>query len=323
MSERPFRSRESYEAEEHTRQILRPYLQHRGFVVENDIREHQGQTIVAVSPNGEHIAMRVRLCWRQRADAPEASYAAAQLLARIKNDDWEGTIKAKVERERSRGVSHFLFVQRSNRDIDRAALVPINELLKIWTAQRDVSTRLIREGKLGARKKNHAMNGTSPTIWLRDDHGGEEVASVLWNHPGVIDIDGLPLVEAHAIPLPEEVVEPATYAEGTCKRIWVNSYERDMKARSRCIEHYGTTCCICDFDFAAVYGEMGRGYIHVHHLRPLASIGHEYVVDPIKDMRPICPNCHAVVHAGGQCRDIEEIRRLISDQRHRREQQRA
>ena len=64
-------------------------------------------------------------------------------------------------------------------------------------------------------------------------------------------------------------------------------------------------------NFGAVYGEEATGYIHVHHLRPLAEIGREYVVDPVEDLRPVCPNCHAVVHLGGRCRTTDEVKRLL------------
>jgi 5-methylcytosine-specific restriction protein A len=319
MSDRPFRLPESYAAEEVTRQMLPGFLQDRGFVVKSNTRERQGQTIIAVSPEGERLTMRVRLCWRRETDSRDServrTYSAAQLLAKIKNNDWVGSLRAKVKREKSRGVTHLLFVQRDDKDIKYAALVPLAELVAIWTAQRDISKRLIDEGKLGRRKKNHAMNGTSPTIWLQDDRGGKAVADALWNHPGVRNLADLSrsIVESF---LPEEVAEPSRYIEGACRRVSVNAYERDEKARRRCVEHHDTDCCICGFSFGAVYGAEAEGYIHVHHLRPLSEVGGKYVVDPVEDLRPVCPNCHAVLHLGGRCRTIEEVRQLLERQRH-------
>jgi 5-methylcytosine-specific restriction protein A len=319
MSDRPFRLPESYAAEEDTRQTLPGFLEGRGFAVENDKRERQGQTIIATSPEGERLTIRVRLCWRRETDSRDServrTYSAAQLLARIKNNDWVGSLRAKVKREKSRGVTHLLFVQRDDKDIKYAALVPLSELVPIWTAQRDISQRLIDEGKLGRRKKNHAMNGTSPTLWLQDDRGGKAVADALWNHPGVRNLADLPRSNAQSL-LPEEVAEPSGYIEGACRRISVNAYERDAKARRRCVEHHGTTCCICRFSFGDRYGAEAEGYIHVHHLRPLSEVGSEYVVDPVEDLRPVCPNCHAVLHLGGCCRTIEEVRQLLDWQKH-------
>jgi len=71
---------------------------------------------------------------------------------------------------------------------------------------------------------------------------------------------------------------------------------KDPYARQQCIEHYGSRCSVCDFDFEQVFGERGRGFIHVHHLKPLSEIQDEYEIDPIQDLRPICPNCHAMIH---------------------------
>ena len=192
MSDRPFRRPESYEAEDATRKMLSGFLEERGFFVKSDRLERQGQTIVVVAPGGIEHTMRVRLCWRRETGTRDSdrvrTYAAAQLLAKIKNDDWVGSLLAKVKREASRGVTHLLFVQKDDKDIRYAALVPLAGLVPIWTAQRDISQQLFDQGKLGRRKKNHAMNGSSPTLWLQDDRGGQEVANALWSYPGVSDL---------------------------------------------------------------------------------------------------------------------------------------
>ena len=110
---------------------------------------------------------------------------------------------------------------------------------------------------------------------------------------------------------PEEVAEHREFLEGATREIRVNVYERDLRAREACIRHYGALCHVCGFDFEARYGEIGRGMIHVHHLRPLAEIGAEYRVDPIVDLRPLCPNCHAVIHRRSPAYSIEDLRNSI------------
>jgi hypothetical protein len=115
--------------------------------------------------------------------------------------------------------------------------------------------------------------------------------------------------------LPEEVAETPALSEGAVSRVTVNAYERNPEARRRCIETHGTNCFICGFNFGAVYGEVAEGYIHVHHLRPLSEMGGEYVVDPVENLRPVCPNCHGVLHLGGMCRSIEEVRQLVERNR--------
>jgi predicted HNH restriction endonuclease len=91
----------------------------------------------------------------------------------------------------------------------------------------------------------------------------------------------------------------------------VTVYERNPLARQQCIAHYGCTCFTCGFSFGEVYGEIADGYIHVHHLKAVARRGGEYVIDPIRDLRPICPNCHAVAHLRNPPLSIAELKRML------------
>lgn len=124
-------------------------------------------------------------------------------------------------------------------------------------------------------------------------------------------LEFLDWVEGANLLLPEEIAATTALVEGAVCRVSVNAYERNPEARSRCIERHGTNCCICGFSFGAVYGQVGEGYIHVHHLRPLSEIRGEYVVDPVEDLRPVCPNCHAVLHRRIPAYSIEEVRSFL------------
>jgi len=95
---------------------------------------------------------------------------------------------------------------------------------------------------------------------------------------------------------PDEIINPDQYVEGAKKKITVNSYERDSKARNKCIEIHGLNCAVCNINFEAVYGNIGIGYIHVHHIKPLSEINNTYTVNPETDLIPVCPNCHAMLH---------------------------
>ena len=104
------------------------------------------------------------------------------------------------------------------------------------------------------------------------------------------------------------------YAEGAAKKVLVNTYERDPTARRKCIEHYGVECAVCGMTFETVYGELGAGFIHVHHLRPVSQLGAAGTIDPIRDLRPVCPNCHAMLHQDDPPLSIEWLRgRLRAD----------
>lgn len=111
---------------------------------------------------------------------------------------------------------------------------------------------------------------------------------------------------------PDEVTaDQRSFVEGATKQVLVNQYERDVAARSACIKHWKPICYVCGFDFHKTYGEMGLGFIHVHHLIDIASIGKEYQVNPRKDLRPVCPNCHAMLHTQRPALDIEVLRAQV------------
>lgn len=111
--------------------------------------------------------------------------------------------------------------------------------------------------------------------------------------------------------IPEEALTSASFTEGAVKQIQVNAYERNGKARRACLLHHGWACAICGMDFRATYGVEADGLIHVHHLKPLNEIGCSYEVDPISDLLPVCPNCHAVIHSGRGLRTPDEVRKMI------------
>jgi hypothetical protein len=118
---------------------------------------------------------------------------------------------------------------------------------------------------------------------------------------------------AYEFRIPEEV-DPELY-EGETYQVTINGYERNPQARQRCISHYGVNCFICGFSFEKAYGEDAKGLIHVHHLRQLSEIRAEYKVDPVQDMRPVCPNCHAVIHRRKTAYTIDEVITMVDKSR--------
>lgn len=151
-----------------------------------------------------------------------------------------------------------------------------------------------------------------------------EEASELWewilqNRPNVSENlrvckDCNPAFPMHYCPprIPEEVEEPESYIEGGTKSISVNAYERDPRARQKCLDIYGFNCAVCDMSFQKTYGEIGASYIHVHHLVPLAGRGEKYEIKPETDLRPVCPNCHAMLHKNDPPYSIEELKEILT-----------
>lgn len=102
-----------------------------------------------------------------------------------------------------------------------------------------------------------------------------------------------------------------SHNEGHLRRVYVNKYERNPEAREKCLAKYGRKCQVCGMDFASVYGKAADRIIHVHHVVPLATIGRQYQVNPIKDLIPVCPNCHAVIHLRVPPFSITEVQQML------------
>lgn len=128
------------------------------------------------------------------------------------------------------------------------------------------------------------------------------VASAL--EAAVIDLTGLPDVTT-----PDET-DAKDYPEGATQQITVNAYERNEQARRDCIEHYGTICLVCETDMARLYGPVAKGVIHVHHIMPLSQVSKGYKVNGVRDLRPVCPNCHTILHRRKPPFSIDETKAM-------------
>lgn len=129
-------------------------------------------------------------------------------------------------------------------------------------------------------------------------------------------LEQLGWVEWAGVLLPEEIAATAEpVVEGARFRVLVSAYGRNPEARRQCIAVHGTDCCVCGFSFGAVYGEVAEGFTHVHHLWPLSEAEGAHQVDPVEDLRPVCPNCHAVLHRRVPAYSIEEVRAFLGKRR--------
>ena len=144
------------------------------------------------------------------------------------------------------------------------------------------------------RPSNYSK-GNERTFW-KLDHDFD------WNVAHDLDLDATTFVEGRRIP-------------GSVMRL-----ERSSKARKACIKHHGTTCVVCEFDFKERYGKLGSGFIHVHHLNPLKRGVAK--VDPKKDLRPVCPNCHCMLHRGKRLLSPAELRKIYYNRMRRDERRR-
>ncbi len=308
VAERAFRSPASHAAETVTRAMLVDFLEQHEFRAVTDKRRAFGrtesQTVVAENRSGEKLVMRVRLCWRrERGNPTDDKRSAAQLMARIDAGDWERSMSRKIERQRSEGATHLLLVQRIGDAISDAALIPLDEVLPAWCAQRDASSQLIARGALGRRRKNHAMNGASPTLWLRDDDA-PEVAAALRDRPRVVILgaNGSKRRVEHEIDdtlddLPG--LDPALLGiDGASSYIVQRSHiRRNPRVRAAVRDRANGICerpdCGASRSFAA--------FLDVHHILGIATS------DRIANCVAICPNCHREAHFSAERAALNEL----------------
>jgi len=180
---------------------------------------------------------------------------------------------------------------------------PSHDHSELWPIIRDLQFKFIERTATTCRKfskRSQAKHSSELTGHLRETFGQY-----------VPEPRYVALTYQPEFSLPEEIRSEGSFPEGMKKTVTVNEYERNKKARIRCIAHYGATCSVCELDFGNTYGSIGEGYIHVHHLKSIADIGTGYEVDPITDLRPVCPNCHAMVHKRIPPYTLDEIGRYL------------
>lgn len=100
--------------------------------------------------------------------------------------------------------------------------------------------------------------------------------------------------------------------EGARHFTFASRIERNSRNRIEAIRLHGYTCQACGFNFEKTYGTLGRNYIEVHHVNPLAEQG-EGIVNPETDLVCLCANCHRMVHRNRhEVLQVEELRHILS-----------
>ena len=101
------------------------------------------------------------------------------------------------------------------------------------------------------------------------------------------------------------------YPEGALTTVQTNRYERDRRNRAAAIAIHGTACKGCGLEMGTRYGSVASGMIEIHHVTPVSELGAGYVIDPARDLVPLCPNCHAVVHRNTPPFTVAELRECL------------
>lgn len=127
--------------------------------------------------------------------------------------------------------------------------------------------------------------------------------------PHVKVVAPAPMEEPHLVLSVEEL------SEGAVREVVLEKIERSAEARKKCIQKFGYVCRVCGFDFAHVYGELGKNYIEVHHKKRLADQKGSHSVEGENDLVPLCANCHAMVHRYVPPLGVEALKKILDEQK--------
>jgi 5-methylcytosine-specific restriction enzyme A len=127
---------------------------------------------------------------------------------------------------------------------------------------------------------------------------------------GGIDAD----IESQTDLVDEFAIPPQTSITETRKYAYHRKVERNRTAARYAKKFHGNRCQACDLDFSERYGEIGRGFIEAHHLRPIATLeeGVPVKYDVAADFAVLCSNCHRMIHRTDDPSDLAAFRQLVS-----------
>jgi len=150
----------------------------------------------------------------------------------------------------------------------------------------------------GARQIDQNMY--EKILLLAGNIPGDEETSVEQDNVHISDVDNS-----------DHLLE--SFVEGDKTKKYVTKYERDPRLRKLAVLIHGTDCKGCGFNFESVYGVRGKGFIHVHHLKPISEYDGARKVNPESDLTVLCPNCHCMIHRYKvSTLSLDELKTLIS-----------
>ncbi|MEM6529699.1 MAG: HNH endonuclease, partial [Chloroflexota bacterium] len=161
--------------------------------------------------------------------------------------------------------------------------------------------RLNRQGRLNAMSLYHIRTLTDESaallnfVWYDGRESVDAVEQVDTGEDTFIYAEGKPIVKT--------------------RTLRQRSSKLTNEAKSRFLEEHGELRCqICDLNFEEVYGEIGAGYIETHHEEPISQMDGEQFVD-VDGVVLLCANCHRMVHRKTPPYSIEDLKRIVTEQR--------
>ena len=275
-----------YEADRLANNLVAKY----GLPVKASIKSGANGQFVILEPEGVHpneaFQVRVNIGWRSLLMELTFGTFAGDLLLQMGNCSVEKKqlfVNIAQEIINEKGVINF-----------RINDIQFNPLLfHNWPTNWKMFSFSLKRSPLEINTEDHAITENLSNLWIERFFACVIALSPL-EEPAKEEVIGLP--------------------EGAVIRVPVNRYERSGYNRTLCINFHGTRCKVCEMDFSNVYGELGIGFIHVHHVVPVSRLGANYVINPIKDLVPVCPNCHAMLHKKDPPLSIEQLKEVIKSE---------
>ena len=250
-----------------------------------------GETSVLLSPAGVHpsdaFRIRVELGWRSlKAEFIPGAFAGS-LITQMGLTDARG--RAVFERMAAKCAIENARVEMSvnGRQVDA-------QDSKSWPDSWQNLQISLLKSPLAINTEDHAESDRLLSLWTKRFAG--------------LTLALTPLEEESEL----TELNPEGLPEGGGVRVLVNRYERSYTNRMTCIAIHGCRCMACGFDFDRIYGDIGDGFIHVHHVTPVSELAAGYIVDPARDLVPLCPNCHAMAHTSSPPLTVEELKRILA-----------
>lgn len=113
------------------------------------------------------------------------------------------------------------------------------------------------------------------------------------------------------------VLDDQVIREGELKTRTADYRSRSRELRHEAIKHYTRDgrlpCEACGFDFSKAYAQIGNGFIHIHHLKPVSFMRGEpmNLKQALANVRPLCANCHQMVHRRSPPISIAELQSML------------
>lgn len=90
------------------------------------------------------------------------------------------------------------------------------------------------------------------------------------------------------------------------------SFSAVKKKKESVLRNTGKLSCeVCSFDFASIYGILGKGFAECHHTKPVSELKKGEKIK-LQDLSMVCANCHRIIHRSKPMISIKELRELIS-----------